>query len=314
MPKEVFLINPMKKRRKNPLPGRSKNKKYGRRNLVQNPLAETLMIVGTNPRGRSSEMLTNTWYGESRRHAAAAKKGWRKRRRSRKVVSAAPRRRKRRTAVAVAPRRRRRTVAAAPRRRRRTTRRASPVVARRRRAVARRSSALRGTSPRRYRRYAVNPRRRRRSYRRNPVNISGIISTLKSSLPLAVTGGASIIVTNMAPSFASKYVGSSQMAKYGVQVATAIGGGMTVRRFVGGQHATIWTVAGLAVIVADLANKYLLGKTLAGLGMEYQIPPSVYGMNAFPYEVDNMSGYGMGAFPSEQVSMDGPYDQTVGPY
>lgn len=306
MPKEVFLINPMKKCDKhlNPLPGRYKKTK-----LVKNPLAETLMVVGANPvRRRSKEMLTNSWYGESKRHSSAAKKGWRKRRRSSRAVSAAPRRRKRR--VTAAPRRRRRAVAVAAPRRRRTA--ATPVARRRRTARTRRASAIRGTSPRRYRRYATNPRRRR-SYRRNPIALGGMVSTLKSSLPLAITGGASIIATNMAPSFASKYIGTSDMAKYGVQVATALGGGIAVRKFVGSQHATIWTVAGLAVIVANLAQKYLLGKTLAGLGMEYQVPPSVYGMNAFPYEVNDMSGYGIGAFPNE-ASMDGPYDSTVSPY
>ena len=320
MPIEPFLVNPPKKlpKRKNPLPGRLLSKmqrKYGRdgmsaawkstrsrrrSNLVENPLAETLMIVGTNPRRRRNEMLDNAWYGHPLEHRRAALKGWRKRKTKRAVGG----RRKRR--IAVAPRRR------AVARKRRTTRRKRSVQL---------SLPFTGTATRRYldnprrrrrgarrRRMLDNPRRSRRRMRRNPIALGGIMGSVSRALPLAVTGGASIIVTNMAPGFAARFVGTSNIARYGVQFATAVGGGIGVGKFVGREHGTIWTVAGLAVIVADLANKYILGRALAGLGAEYEIPPAVYGMGAFPYEEQ-----GVGAYP-EDVMMSGPYDTAVGPY
>lgn len=241
-------------------------------------------------------MLENTWYGHPLEHRRAALKGWKKRRtgvsKGKRKLVAAPKYAKRKVTKKRATKRR--GVQLALPFTGTATRRYLDNPRKRRRSVRRR-------------RMMDNPRRRR-AYRRNPVALGGIMSSVSRALPLAVTGGASIIVTNMAPGFAARFVGTSDVAKYGVQFATAVAGGIGVGKFVGREHGTIWTVAGLAVIVADLANKYILGRALAGLGAEYEVPPSVYGIGAFPYE-----DAGMGAYP-EDIGMSGPYDQTTGPY
>jgi hypothetical protein len=259
------------------------------------------MIVGANPiKRRRNEMLENSWYGHPLEHRRAALKGWRKRRRAvgkrRKLVAKAAPRKKYKT--------KKRKVA------RRGVQLSLPFTGTAtRRYLDNPPRRRRGTSRRR--RMLDNPRKHVRRMRRNPVALGGIMGSFTNALPLAVTGGASIIVTNLAPGFAARFVGMSNIAKYGVQVATAVGGGIGVSKFVGREHGTIWTVAGLAVIIADLANKYVLGRTLAGLGAEYEVPPSVYGMGAFPYEES-----GVGAYPEDvgMSGMSGPYDQTTGPY
>lgn len=316
MATEPFLINPPRKR---VFPRTLQTKKRSRNRLSPNPLGEVLMIVGANPISRRTKMLENAWFGHPVEHRRAALKGWRKRK------SAFPARRRRKKAVSAAP----------VRRRRRVVRRATAGVRRRRKIGVRRRRSVRsapllytGATPFRY---ANNPRRRRRSrrklssnprrshrMRRNPVNLGGLFGSFKHALPLAVTGGAAIIVTNLAPSFAARFVGTSNIAKYGVQVATAVIGGMGVSKFVGREHGTIWTVSGLAVIVADLAQKYVLGRFLpaiAGFGeYDYEMGPGVYGVNAFPEA--------MSAYPEESVQGFGssfgensdPYSTTTSPY
>ena len=334
MATEPFLINPPRKRvlprtlqakkqSRKFIDGKSKARKVQskRSRFTPNPLGEALMIVGANPTLRRTKMLENAWFGHPVEHRRAAVKGWRKRR----TRSAAPARKRRSV--------KRRAVSAAPKRRRAVSRRsAAGTTRRRRRSTRRRTSPVLYTGATPFR-YANNPRRRRRSrralssnprrrgsrrMRRNPASLGlgGMVGSFRRALPLAVTGGASIIATNLAPSFAARYVGNSNLAKYGVQVATAVVGGIGVSKFVGREHGTVWTVSGLAVIVADLAQKYLLGRFLpsvAGFG-EYEMGPSVYGVNAFPEA--------MNAYPEETVQGFGsafgeasdPYGQTVGPY
>lgn len=308
MANEPFLINP--KRRKSLLANRHKTdgtsvaRKMQKRKatkLVKNPLGETLMIVGANPISRRGQMLENAWFGHPLEHRRAALKGWRKRR-TRKVGG----RRKRRTLSAVGRPRRRKAV------RRRARQLSLPFTG----TMARRfmDNPRRRRGVRRRRRMLDNPRRHRRIRRDNPIALGGsrgIVGSFTRALPLALTGGASIIVTNLAPGFTSRFVGTSDIAKYGTQVATAVVGGMGVGRFIGREHGTVWTVAGLAVIVADLAQKYILGRSLAGLGLGYEMGPSIYGIDAFPEA--------MSAYPEESVSGFGglsadPYGQTVGPY
>ena len=332
MATEPFLINPPRKRvlprtlqakkqSRKFIDGKSKARKVQskRNRFTPNPLGEAIMIVGANPTLRRTKMLENAWFGHPVEHRRAAVKGWRRRKRS-----AAPARKRRSV--------KRRAVSAAPKRRKSVRRRsASGTTRRRRRSTRRRTSPLLYTGATPFR-YANNPRRRRRSrrlssnprrrgsrrMRRNPASlgIGGMIGSFRRALPLAVTGGAAIIATNLAPSFAARYVGSSNIAKYGVQVATAVVGGIGVSKFVGREHGTVWTVSGLAVIVADLAQRYLLNRFLApavaGFG-EYEMGPSVYGVNAFPEA--------MNAYPEESVQGFGgfgevtdPYSQNVGPY
>lgn len=318
---EPFLINPPSRLGKYRLSVPDDSESF-----KSNPFGEELLIIGGNPKNRRrSSMLSNAWYGHRAEHASAARKGWRKRR-TKRAASAGPRRRRRAVrAAAAAPvrRRRRRTQLAlpfaAPRRRRRSTRR-------RRRSYAM-SPRRRATRTRARRRissilpfgmgsmYRANPvRRRRRSSRRlrsNPViGRGGLIGRFTSALPLAITGGASIIATNIAPGIAARYVGTSDLAKYGVQAATAVVGGMGVSKFVGREHGTIWTVAGLAVIAADILSKHVVSRIMPSLGVGAY--DTGYEMGAFPFEAVS----GIGAFPEETMSglSDGPYGAGAGPY
>lgn len=272
--------------------------------FLTNPLGEEVLIMGANP-----------WYGDSAGHSRAARKGWRKRRRRstsaaprrrrrRRSTSAAPRRRRRRTAAPVRRRRRRRTTAAAPVRRRRRRRTTAPARRRRRRRTTaaaaprrrrrRRSPALTSTRARRSRglaRYGYygNPRRRRR---RNPVlglSTRGLAGQFQRVLPLAVTGGASIVVTKLAPDLARQ---TNPYARVGVQVATAFGGGMVIRRVVSREHATVWTVTGMAVVAADLIQRYVMTRIMPGIA-------GFSNVGAFPYDANYGGGNDMGAYPEE---------------
>ena len=151
-----------------------------------------------------------------------------------------------------------------------------------------------------------NPRRRRRSsrrMRRNPVGIGSLTGTVRSVLPLAITGGASIIATNITPGLVGV---TSPWMRYGVQAATAFGGGWAVGKFIGKQHGVVWAVTGTAVIVADLLQKYVLRGILPGLS---GFGEDEYDMGAFPYQET------MGAFPGESTIGAYPtYDVGAYPY
>jgi hypothetical protein len=301
---EPFLINPLyrkrirfKKRRfSNPLPSpllRRMTKRYGkkgmtkaweayRRGIRRNPLGEEVIIVGANPiRGGERKMA--------------------RRRRRRRMFDNARRRRRRayRMRDNVRRRRRARRMYANPRRRRRVRRyRRYRDNAWFGESARHATAARRGW--RRRRRLRSNPVRRRRGrfLRDNPATIGG---TVKKVLPLAITGGASIIATNLTPGLVGV---TSPWTRYGVQAATALAGGWAVGRFVGREHGVVWTVTGAAVIVADLLQKYVLRGILPGLsgfGEEYEL-------DAFPYQAEAVS-----AFPEESTAGFGayPYDTTV---
>jgi hypothetical protein len=131
-----------------------------------------------------------------------------------------------------------------------------------------------------------NKPKRRRKYKRNPSGLLGMLPTIKGInlghiIPLALTGGLSVIATGMAPNFVPV---QSQWARYGVQAAVGVGGGIVLNKAVRGQHGTIWAVSSFAVIAVDLIQKHVLTRLgLAGYG----------DVGAFPYET------GVGAYTEE---------------
>lgn len=265
---EPFLINPLPRKIKR-IP-RFKLKRYRkavrkrlaaseliRRRLRDNPLGGEVMILGLNPVSRRS----------------------RKRRLKRKLKTI-------RRFSLMNPRRRRRRKATHNARRRRSMRLHDNPRHRRRRAkhnARRRRSYRMHDNPRRRRARRHDNPRRRRSLRHNPA-LS--LSSVKHILPLAVTGGASIIVTNIAPGIVGI---QNQWARYGTQAAVALVGGVAVDKVVGREHGLVWAVSGVAVVVADLLQKYVLSRVLPVAA------PAVAGFDGMGYLNDG-AGY-MDAFP-----------------
>lgn len=147
---------------------------------------------------------------------------------------------------------------------------------------------------------AGNPRRRRR--RRNPVTLAQLPGQLQSVLPLAVTGIASRIVTSSAPGMIGV---ANPWAKIGVKTAVALVGGQFVNQMLRNDHGLVWTVVGMADVVADAVNQLMPG-VLPGLS-EYPDYYSEYGyggegVSAYPEEVS--------AYPEEvsQYPYDGPHE------
>jgi len=240
------------------------------------------------------------------------------------------------------PKRKRKRKAAAPRKRRVTKRstRAKATKSRRRKGIGREGSKHRPVVVTRGGKWVTsrkgrltrpgvrvnpfgeelmlmgaNPRRKRiRRYRRNPAILRGLPRLggvdLGNVIPLAITGGASVVATSVAPGMARV---SSKYARYGVQAAVGIGGAVVLNRTLKGQHGTIWAVTSFAMIVSDVLQQHVLGRlgiSMAGLGAEY--PEYYESMGAFPYEGDEE----VGAYP-EEVAVEGlsdyPYEETI-PY
>lgn len=103
-------------------------------------------------------------------------------------------------------------------------------------------------------------------------------------LPIAITGGVSILVTKLTPGLVGV---TSTPASYGIKAATAIGGGLVVNKVLGKEHGFTWTVTGLAVIAADAIAEYILPKVLPGR--------SLAGLSAFIPENE------LGAFVTENA-------------
>ncbi len=264
---EPFLINPYRISKRGTKRISSIRRRLKKRSprLVKNPIGSEVIIVGGNP-----------WWNDSAGHSRAAKKGWRakKRRGGRRLsVSARPvRRRRKRKAVALK--------SATPVRRRR--RRTKKAVARRpvRRRVA--------TKRRRKSAVARRPARRRSvARRRNPaISLPRILGVdLGTVLPLAITGGISIIATSAVPNMLGV---QGRWATYGVKIAVGIGGSLVIRKTIGRSHALIWVVSSASVIVAELLKTYVLGNILPGLAAF----PDESGVAAYPEEVELGNEYG----------------------
>lgn len=153
-----------------------------------------------------------------------------------------------------------------------------------------------------------NPRRRRR--RRNPVQtLGGFTDVIQRTLPLAVTGIASSVTTNMVPGFLGLV---NPWAIHGVKTATAVFGGQMIGNVVGRDHGDIWTVVGISVVVSDLIKQFIPG-VIPGLGYADYHDEWGYGkegVTAFPEEST------IQAYPEEMSGDPWPYSgaHTYGGY
>jgi len=102
-------------------------------------------------------------------------------------------------------------------------------------------------------------------------------------IPIVITGGASALATTAAPRMFSTFVPGMEgntLFRYGSQLMMAFGGGWAVGQFAGRTHGTVWTLVGVAVIGAELVNRFILGP--AGLAA-YPLGDE-YGYGAVGYE------------------------------
>lgn len=163
-----------------------------------------------------------------------------------------------------------------------------------------------GLNPKHRRRNtSMAKRRRSKRSRRNPVlSLGGVQSTVKKTIPIAITGGAAIIASSIVPNLVRV---TSPWMRRGVQAATAIAGGAVVSKAINKDHGLAWTISGAAVIMADLLQTFVVGRFMPGLTAgpvsgfgalsEGYYENEEYGMGAFPVGMGGMSAY-----PEESVS------------
>ena len=182
----------------------------------------------------------------------------------------------------------------------------------------RRGHMLMGAKRRRRVRHAnpmtsANPKRsygfRRR--RRNPAimaqfgRFTGGVMNVRGWAPLAITGGLSAVTGAVVPGMLGVV---NPWAKYGVQTAVAIGGGLAVESFVDKRHGEAWMVVGVAMVGYQLLKEFVLQpyfpQFAVGLG-EYQ---SYYPNSE--YIAQNEVSQQVGAFPSSLSA----FPQTMGGY
>lgn len=163
-----------------------------------------------------------------------------------------------------------------------------------------------GLNPKHRRRNKTMARRRRSRTRRNPI-VSDIQSTVRKTVPVAITGGASIIASSIVPGLVRV---TSPWMRRGVQAATALAGGAVVSKAVNKDHGLAWTVAGAAVIVADLLQTYVIGRFMPGLA---PVSAAGFGMLSEGDYYENAE-YGMGAFPIGMSGMSAYPEEAVSSY
>ena len=154
--------------------------------------------------------------------------------------------------------------------------------------------------------FGLNPKKRRS--RRNPVlSLGGVQSTVKKTIPIAITGGASIIASSIVPNLVRV---TSPWMRRGVQAATAIAGGAVVSKAINKDHGLAWTISGAAVIMADLLQTYVIGRFMPGL----MAPAATAGFGAIAEGYNDYGyegGYDMGAFP---IGMSAYPEEAVSAY
>jgi len=152
-----------------------------------------------------------------------------------------------------------------------------------------------------------NPMRGYRRRRRNPMSVGSAVGTFQRTLPYAITGIASSVVTNMVPGFLGNFTSQlgptgAQWANYGIKSAVAVFGGPMIDRFIGRGHGNVWTIVGITVVVSDMIRDFLPG-IIPGLGgyADYsdQFGYADSGISAYPEEVN--------AYPEEMSSFDQPW-------
>lgn len=263
MAREAFLVNPARRGRR----------KSGRRNPYVMDVKEGKYVfvpgegmVKKSKRRKGVKSKMAKAKRKSTKRSRAAKKAWRARKGGKKVArrraTKMPHRFKaKRVSVRKAKKGLQVTWKNAPRRRKRHNR------ARRRNFG---ELAVVGGNP------------RRRHYKRNPaLSIGGL--QIKKNLPFVATGAVSAIAVTFVPAITGLSA-KGPIYKYGAQLATAIGGGMLVGKFVGRSHGTVWMIVGASVVLADVLKTYVL----TGLGL------SDYMLEAFPDSgEEEMSAYEM---------------------
>jgi len=284
MASERFLINPPKRRR-----------------------------VKKSVRKISRKLKLNSWPAHRAEHKVASIKGW-KRRKHRAAGYAAPRGASfPRVAARKSSHRRSSTTAerhylkgnpfgeevilmgANPKRRKRHS------TKRRKRSYARAVNPPKRHKRRRTRINAANPRKRvraRRRHRRNPAAIAASGINFMRPMTLiapALAGIAALYAGNKIPAMLNMTTG---LPKYGVKLATAIGGQMIIKKaFRRNDLANVFAIVSLVQIGYEALNEYVL----AGMGL---------GM--LPYGYGHTSALGYGAFPEElAVSGYGAVPQEV---
>lgn len=235
MASERFLVNPalkrrlsksIHKRRRLATHSNIREMLHDNRHLHKNPIGEELMMIGMNPRRAHKRKMKHNDPDRLVGHNARK----RRKKRTAKTVDVAA------ASVEVTRKRRKRrakhALAATPKRTRRTRKhRKERVVSGRGRGRAARSLGL-----------------------------GGSIADIKSILPLAAIGGASIVATNIAPGLLKI---SNPYARYGVQAGVAILGGMGISR-VNKNFGIVWAVSGLAVIIAGVIQTKLMSSLMPG--------------------------------------------------
>lgn len=126
----------------------------------------------------------------------------------------------------------------------------------------------------------------KRSYRRNPIlgGLLGGLQPMKLATMVGV-GGASVVVTSLAPGFARRFLPASiaenPIAQIGSQIAASLLGSFVIRKYVKKpEYATIWLIAGLATIGGTLIRTYVLPMT--GLSEFLGDDDDVDGVGRFP--------------------------------
>lgn len=162
-------------------------------------------------------------------------------------------------------------------------------------------------------------RAHRRGYRRNPVGVGRMfrdITNVGEWGPLAVTGGLSAVTGAVVPGMVGIV---NPWGRLGVQLVTAVGGGMLVGNIAGSRHGNAWTIVGVSMVGYQLLKQFVLApyfpQLAVGLG-EYE----AYYSPEEPYaQVGSATGYGVNAFPNEVSAFPNevsayPYDGSTTDY
>jgi len=200
-------------------------------------------------------------------------------------------------------------------------RRGHMLSAGKRRRRVRHGNPMTAANPKRHRskRRSFHSRRRHRS---NPAimaqfsRFTGGITDIRSWGPLAITGGLSAVTGAVVPGMLGV---TNPWAKYGVQTAVAVGGGMVVENFVDKRHGQAWMIVGVAMVGYQLLKEFVLQpyfpQFAVGLG-DYQ----EYYPNSNAAEGDDVSQQigafpqSVGAFPSSMNDYPGVGGDGVGAY
>lgn len=190
-----------------------------------------------------------------------------------------------------------------------------------RKRVRHNPATVAASNPRKHRKHRRKASRvRHRSHRRNPaLSLGGFTSKLtgvREWAPLAITGALSAIAGQVVPNMVG--LSANPWSKIGVQLVTAIGGGMVVDKFVGQRHGQAWMIVGVSLVGFQLLKEFVLvpyaPQFAVGLG-DYQDYDTYNPDNEVSQQVGAFP-QAMSAFPSAMSDYPGvggyPYDGSSG--